>query len=112
LQVHRHEGDRAEQREADDKADRAGDREDPVGEQAERQDRLVGDVLDGDEPGERRQRPGSEAQRGRRGPGDSVSAEAGEEDQCRQRRGEERGAGDQLLPTASNFRTGARRALC
>ena len=38
--------------------------------------------------------PAARAQRGRRGPGDRVAAEAGEEDQCGQRHGEERGAGD------------------
>ena len=46
LQVERQVGDRAEEREADDEADRARDREDPVAEELERQDRLRGAPLD------------------------------------------------------------------
>jgi hypothetical protein len=52
LQVERQVRDRAEESEADDEADRAGDGEDAVAEEVERQDRLGGPRLDRDERGE------------------------------------------------------------
>ena len=72
-------------READDKADSAGNDEDPVAEQMQRQDRLGAPALHDDEAGEPRDRSRRQAKGLRRTPGEDVAAEAGEEDQRGQR---------------------------
>ena len=76
LEVEGQVGDRAEQPDADDEADRAGDAEDAIAEDLQRQDRLGGPRLDEDERGEQDETAHDHHEQLRRTPGIGRAAEA------------------------------------
>ncbi len=106
LLVERQVGERAEQREADHEADRAGDAEDVVAEQGRRQNRFVGAAFG---PDERRQRDDSDQSQPddlRRGPVVAGAAEGGQQDDRRERDAQQNRPGvvDPVLATFGDAR--------
>jgi hypothetical protein len=89
LQIERQERDRAEERDADDEADRACRRKSLVAEELERQNRLGGSRLDEREEGEQRDAARDHDEQRGRSPRVRRSAEAGVEDDAREAAGED-----------------------
>ncbi len=90
----------AEERDADDGADQAGDIEDRVAEQPQRDQRFGGEVLDGEEQQGTAERTGAEAEDDPRVPGVLGAAPTGQQDQAGGERGEQQRARDVQPGTA------------
>jgi hypothetical protein len=108
LQVERQEGDRAEQREADDEANGARGRERPVPEERKRQDRFRRTPLDEHERRQQDDARDDQPDDLRRTPGPGRPAEAREEDDRRQVGRKQRGA-EVVHRVPAKLRRGAER---